>query len=227
MGKKIVNPIIHIFVPEDSARCSNRKGVSCELNYFTYLFKRPLSESNWQLSMYTYRQKQKFMAYLKKEGKNKKSNDLFFVILDADLVTNPAPSEIDRKVKQIYNEYKEMKEKNSKIKFILSSRCWEVWMCMHNDTPYMKPFSTQGELNKDVKENYKKEGSWYKSNAPMLFETYKKASKNSKLSRKIQKLNMINFQDEESIQCFLKNCDQQATFVDVLVDELDKRIVCE
>ncbi|KAF0335608.1 RloB domain-containing protein [Pediococcus acidilactici] len=225
MAKRCVNPIIHIFVPEDSAKSSKRRGVSCEINYFDYLFKRRLSMANWQLKMYTYRQKSDFIKQLRNERKNKDSQDLFFVILDADIGANPSPKEIGIRSKQIHEEYKRMKEKNKKVKFILSSRCWEVWMCMHKEGPYMKPFSTQEELNKDVHETYQKERQWYKEKADFLFKSCKQASRNSKLSRNAQKLTLIDFEKVESIQNFFKKCTQQATFVDILVDELNEKIV--
>lgn len=238
---------IHIYVPEDSATNSSSKGgVSCEVNYFKMLFKRDLSASGWELSLYTYKQKDEFKRKIR-ESKKRDFGDLFYVILDADL-DGSKDKIIDSKAQYIHRPYREFNDisysgKNKfKVNFILSYRSWEVWMCMHN-CRYSSPFISQIQLNEDVDDDYIKSKDWYKSHRGKLRGLCTKAVIHCKSAReKIYERNShecnsfsldknsknnLDFSSKESISSFFKFCKDfnvQITYVDLIVCEILNKI---
>lgn len=66
---------------------------------------------------------------------------------------------------------------------ILSSRSFEVWLCMYGRQLYTKPYTSQSELNSDVIASYEKKEQWYIDNATRLYDEYPSAIQASRVSK--------------------------------------------
>lgn len=163
---------INIFLPEDSGKRGNCN--STEYHYFNFLFSRNLKD-DYILRFFPKDQEKDFKKKLDEDD-----TEFSAVILDFDFRENSDNLEVQKK--EISN-YAKMIESSQNAELYLTSRAWEVWICMHNST-YTKPFVSQEELNKDIEEEYSKSKQWYKNKVEYLTSNLDTAIKNAKSSRK-------------------------------------------
>lgn len=213
-----VKKLIHLYIPEDSG---SNKPNTCEAGYFQHVFQRRLK--NHLLKFYTRTQTEHF----KKASQSKEfKGDLFFILTDLDFKEDRSNiADVVREIRCLSHDYRD------KATMIVSGRSWEVWVCMHNSA-YTKPFSTQKELNKDVKKDYVKKNQWYKKEAENLYLTVDDACLNAKTARNNRisgcsnqpdSKNYVNllpdFGSEALVQWFIKEV-ETFTYVDFLVEKL-------
>ncbi len=163
---------INIFLPEDSggSKCN-----STEYHYLSRIYARNMRQEY----MIKFFPRDKWNQFLKEMVQTNKT-EFSAIILDFDFQVGGG--DIQRQVEKIQRLARSINGKNAKI--YLSSRAWEVWMCMHN-CPYTKPFVSQDVLNKDVASDYEKNQEWYRKNEEDLKSTLNDAVNNARLSRGI------------------------------------------
>lgn len=168
---------IHIYFPEASHRGNNVD--ICECFYLKHAYQRKLKRA--QLRYYAEAHEKKFEKAIKdkEKRKNNAENDQFFIVLDTDIHANKANvHEVKRQFSELAKTYKD------KVKIIVSSRSFEVWLCMFDRAIYTKPFESQNQLNKEVFGNYVKKEEWYKENSEKLYSQFQSAKEASVRSKK-------------------------------------------
>lgn len=164
--------LINIFLPEDSGK--RRTCNSTEYHYFNFLFSRNLND-NFKLRFFPKSEEGSF-----KKMMVSKDTEFSAVIMDFDFRENG--DNVTEQKKEI-SKYATMIKSQANAELYLTSRSWEVWMCMHS-CAYTKPFVSQEELNKDVNTAYMKKQGWYRDNLEDLLVKLDVAVKNSKIARK-------------------------------------------
>jgi len=170
--KKPLKPKIHIYFSEASHR--GNKVLISEYFYIQHSFQRLVTKA--MIVPYANEHKIEFDKQLRNKFKKNSTNskDLFYIVLDTDFYTSGKTNHIIiKQINELYNEYKH------NVKYILSSRSFEVWLCMYNQSLYTKQFTTKADLNTDVDSSYDKSEKWYISNKKKLFDGYLEAKVSS------------------------------------------------
>lgn len=175
---KPIKPIIHFYFPEASSRGS--KIDICEHFFIKHSFHRNVTKAGIEYYAKDHQTDfdKAFKNSLKKKSDN--PNDMFYIILDTDI--SPNRDNIDDVIKQIVTLNRTYKDKAN---IILSSRSFEVWLCMYGRESYTAPYVSQKKLNESVENEYEKTDAWYLKNSNWLYQDSQKAMDASKLSKKI------------------------------------------
>ena len=165
--------------------------------------------------------KNKEKEFFKEMNQN---NDTEFSAIILDFDFQVGGGDIHQQMEKIRKLANKIREKNAKI--YLSSRAWEVWMCMH-DGIYTKPFVSQNVLNNDVANDYEKTKEWYSKNETNLKSTLNDAVNNAKQSRKCTMRNscipelatqLPDYTDPSVLKELAKI--ETFTYIDLLIDYL-------
>ncbi|MFD1887235.1 RloB domain-containing protein [Paenibacillus wenxiniae] len=153
---------IHILYEEASMKSKTIN--SSEHFYVEHSFRRKASR-NTNIISYGKDKEKDFTRELRASMKKKNNIDSFYIVLDTDFdVARTNISQIEAKLAKLNKQY-------PSAKIILSSRSFECWLCMYKRDLYAKPFTSQEDLNRDVKINnhtisdYEKTRTWYQKNA--------------------------------------------------------------
>jgi hypothetical protein len=171
-----IKPQIHIFFPEASHR--GNKIDLCEFFFIRHSFQRKVRLA--KIVSYAEDFEKDFKIAIKEKNKKNSlnSHDLFFIVLDTDINANRA------NVGTVISQLQTLNQKyGNDAKIILSGRSFEVWLCMYGRQQYTKPFTSQSDLNNDVKYMYEKKEKWYIDNAVRLYDQFQNAKAASILSK--------------------------------------------
>ncbi|MEB7434854.1 RloB domain-containing protein [Staphylococcus pasteuri] len=165
--KKLIKTKIHFYYPEASQK--GKQINSDERFYIDLVLKDQFIKQGYTISHYAVDNKSIF----KREVKSKNnSEDKFFIVFDTDFKNSNDYIEAANNIRKLFKEYMKIAiKKNKYLKFILSSRSFESYLCMYNRDLYTKPYSDMYLLCRDILiglENYKKHKSWYEDNAELL-----------------------------------------------------------
>lgn len=167
---------ICIYIPEDSGK--RDKCTTTEAHYLKRMFTRNINhKKKYELVIYPYRERKKF----KKDIKNAEYSA---IITDYDFDNGSGHTYQKRaeEINKLSNDY-------VGVDIFLSSRAWEVWLCMHEKL-YTKPYENKKQLMKDVNGKvftveYEKSDQWIKDNLDVFKEKITTARENSRKSRKL------------------------------------------
>lgn len=221
---KPLKPACHFFFSE--ADTKGKTVTISEAYYINHVLRDAIREKNFTVNHYGYSHENNFKKVMKSKNQNE---DMFFVIFDTDFNNVRELEIVTREIKSISKQYITLGNKHHKnLEIIISSRCFETYMCMYGRDVYTKPYTNMDALIGDIKFNdYKKAKKWFEGNAEVLKSEIDNLSSRIQKSREIvfgdydcplSDYNNPDFKDQQTVN-FLAGT-APYTYFDILLDKV-------
>lgn len=201
-------PVFHMYIE------SFQDKINCENEYFSRLARRLNN-----ITIRIIKKESEFKKILKEANKKKNRGkyqyDHFIAIFDGDIDYNDREHSLNNRRNVIENL-----AKDSRVKIIISNRCWENWISLHFEK--FNRFTESGTSFPIP--SYEKSKSWYLNNFSVLYEKIDTAIENSQWLRKMKYQDMQfnkdtnqipNYKNKQEISIVLAM--NPITYVDLLI----------